>query len=152
MIGVSRKSTLGALTGRAVDDRLAAGLAAAALAVDRGADVVRTHDVAATVDALKTAVAIGEMQIVRIARKYLSRPGHHGSRTRPLADVSAVRSGIPMQCATNRARYSGQLFEPRESFASRRGDQMSEFCPAAGGQPMTFNFDFTEGRRRQMEH
>jgi len=60
LIGVSRKSTLGALTGRAVDDRLAAGIAAAALAVDRGADVVRTHDVAATVDALKVAQAIGE--------------------------------------------------------------------------------------------
>ena len=60
LIGVSRKSTLGALTGRDVDDRLAASLAAAVMAVDRGAAVVRAHDVAATVDALKIARAIGE--------------------------------------------------------------------------------------------
>lgn len=59
LIGVSRKSTLGGLTGRDVDDRLAASLAAAVMAVDRGAAVVRAHDVAATVDALKIARAIG---------------------------------------------------------------------------------------------
>ena len=58
LIGVSRKSTLGALTGRDVDERLAASLAAAVMAVDRGAAVVRAHDVAATVDALKIASAI----------------------------------------------------------------------------------------------
>ena len=61
LIGVSRKSTLGALTGREVDDRLAGSVAAAVLAVDRGAAIVRAHDVAATVDALKIAGAIGEM-------------------------------------------------------------------------------------------
>jgi dihydropteroate synthase len=50
--GWSRKSTLGAITGRAADDRLAASLAAALLAVQRGARIVRVHDVAATRDAL----------------------------------------------------------------------------------------------------
>ena len=59
LIGVSRKSTLGALTGRGVDERFAAGLAAAVMAVDRGAAVVRAHDVAGTVDALKIAREIG---------------------------------------------------------------------------------------------
>jgi dihydropteroate synthase len=53
LVGWSRKSTLGALTGRAVDDRLAASLAAALAAVAQGASVLRVHDVAATVDALK---------------------------------------------------------------------------------------------------
>jgi dihydropteroate synthase len=53
VVGWSRKSTLGLVTGRAVGERLAASLAAAVLAVDRGASVVRVHDVAATVDALK---------------------------------------------------------------------------------------------------
>jgi dihydropteroate synthase len=52
LVGWSRKSTLGALTGRAADDRLAASLAAALAAVQRGARIVRVHDVAATVDAL----------------------------------------------------------------------------------------------------
>jgi dihydropteroate synthase len=52
LLGWSRKSTLGALTGRAVQDRLAASLAAALAAVQEGASIVRVHDVAATVDAL----------------------------------------------------------------------------------------------------
>lgn len=55
MVGVSRKSTLGAITGRGVDDRLAAGVAAATAAVLEGASIVRTHDVAATVDAVRVA-------------------------------------------------------------------------------------------------
>ncbi len=53
LVGWSRKSTLGALTGRAVDERLSASVAAALATVAQGARVVRVHDVAATVDALK---------------------------------------------------------------------------------------------------
>ena len=52
LVGWSRKSTLGAVTGRAVHERQAASVAAALLAVQRGASIVRVHDVAATVDAL----------------------------------------------------------------------------------------------------
>ncbi|MEX1266879.1 MAG: dihydropteroate synthase [Woeseia sp.] len=52
LVGLSRKRTLGNLTGRAAKERVAAGVAAAVLAVERGAHIVRTHDVAATVDAL----------------------------------------------------------------------------------------------------
>ena len=54
LVGVSRKSMLGALTGRASGDRVAAGLAAALALVARGATIVRTHDVRETVDALAT--------------------------------------------------------------------------------------------------
>ncbi|MDP1649803.1 MAG: dihydropteroate synthase [Rubrivivax sp.] len=53
LVGWSRKSTLGRLTGRPVGERLAASVAAALAAVHRGAHIVRVHDVAATVDALK---------------------------------------------------------------------------------------------------
>ena len=53
LVGWSRKGTLGLLTGRPVDERMAASVAAALAAVHRGAHVVRVHDVAATVDALK---------------------------------------------------------------------------------------------------
>lgn len=53
LVGWSRKGTLGLLTGRPVGERLAASVAAALAAVHRGAHVVRVHDVAATVDALK---------------------------------------------------------------------------------------------------
>ncbi len=56
--GLSRKSTLGEITGRDVDERLAASLAAALAAVARGASIVRVHDVRETVDALKVWNAI----------------------------------------------------------------------------------------------
>lgn len=52
LIGVSRKSMLGALTGRAVHERLAASLAGLLAAVARGARIVRVHDVRETRDAL----------------------------------------------------------------------------------------------------
>ena len=53
LVGWSRKGTLGRITGRTVGDRLAASLAAALAAIHHGAAIVRAHDVAATVDALK---------------------------------------------------------------------------------------------------
>ena len=60
LVGISRKSTLGELTSRHVDQRLPASVAAAAIAVVNGATIVRAHDVAATADALKVAQAIKE--------------------------------------------------------------------------------------------
>ena len=58
LVGWSRKGTLGLITGRPVGERLAASVAAALAAVDRGAAIVRVHDVAATVDALKVWQAV----------------------------------------------------------------------------------------------
>jgi dihydropteroate synthase len=58
LVGLSRKSTLGALTGKAVTERTIAGVAAAVLAADRGARIIRTHDVEATTDALRIADAV----------------------------------------------------------------------------------------------
>lgn len=58
LVGLSRKSMLGAITGRAVHERLAASIAAAVLAVERGAQIVRVHDVAATRDALRVLAAV----------------------------------------------------------------------------------------------
>lgn len=52
LVGLSRKRTLGKLTGKEPDERLAAGVAAAVIAVANGANIVRTHDVGPTVDAL----------------------------------------------------------------------------------------------------
>ncbi len=57
LVGVSRKSLVGMITGRATGDRLAGSIAFAALAVAGGASIVRAHDVAATVDAVKVAHA-----------------------------------------------------------------------------------------------
>jgi dihydropteroate synthase len=59
LVGWSRKSTLGAITGRDVGHREAASVAAALAAVQLGARIVRVHDVAATVDALKVWQAAG---------------------------------------------------------------------------------------------
>lgn len=65
LAGISRKSTLGALTGREIDERMPASVAAAVVAVMNGADIIRVHDVKATVDAVKVAQAVletGEQQ------------------------------------------------------------------------------------------
>ena len=59
LVGWSRKSTLGAITGREVGERQAASVAAALAAVLAGARIVRVHDVGATVDALKVWRAAG---------------------------------------------------------------------------------------------
>lgn len=59
LVGWSRKSTLGAVTGRAVGERLPASLAAALASVAQGARVVRVHDVAPMVDALAVWRAAG---------------------------------------------------------------------------------------------
>jgi len=56
--GLSRKASLGEITGRSVDERMPASLAAALSAVARGAAIVRVHDVRATVDALKVWSAV----------------------------------------------------------------------------------------------
>jgi len=58
LVGLSRKSMLGAITGRSAEARLAASVAAALLAVQRGARIVRVHDVAATRDALAVLAAV----------------------------------------------------------------------------------------------
>ena len=58
LVGMSRKSMLGALTGRAVGEREAAGLAAHLYAVNQGANIIRVHDVAACRDALTVWQAI----------------------------------------------------------------------------------------------
>jgi dihydropteroate synthase len=58
LAGISRKSMLGKITGRETNERVAASVAAAVLAVERGARIVRVHDVPQTVDALKLWEAI----------------------------------------------------------------------------------------------
>jgi dihydropteroate synthase len=59
LVGWSRKSTLGTITGKPVGERLVASVAAALAAAQHGAAVLRVHDVAATVDALKVWQAAG---------------------------------------------------------------------------------------------
>lgn len=58
LVGVSRKSMIGQLLQRPVEQRLAGGLALASLAVARGARIIRAHDVAATVDAVRMTEAV----------------------------------------------------------------------------------------------
>lgn len=58
LAGLSRKSMLGAITGQDVEHRAPASIAAALLAVQHGAKIVRVHDVRATVDALKVWDAV----------------------------------------------------------------------------------------------
>jgi dihydropteroate synthase len=58
LIGVSRKSLVGIITGRPPEGRLAGSVAFAALAAMGGAAIIRAHDVAETVDAVKVASAL----------------------------------------------------------------------------------------------
>jgi dihydropteroate synthase len=59
LAGLSRKRLIGDITARDVDGRLAGSVAAAVLAVQNGASLVRVHDVKETVDALKVWMALG---------------------------------------------------------------------------------------------
>lgn len=58
LAGISRKSMLGKITGKEVDQRLSPSIAAAIMAADRGAKIIRVHDVPDTVDALKLWEAV----------------------------------------------------------------------------------------------
>ncbi|CAM3094231.1 dihydropteroate synthase [Pseudomonas floridensis] len=58
LVGVSRKSMIGAVLGRPVDERLSGGLALAALAMIKGARILRVHDVAETVDVVRMIAAV----------------------------------------------------------------------------------------------
>ena len=58
LLGVSRKSMIGAMTGRSVDQRIAGSLAAALAGIARGARIVRVHDVPETLDAIKVWQAV----------------------------------------------------------------------------------------------
>ena len=60
LVGMSRKSMLGAITGRDVNERLPASIAAATIAALKGASIVRVHDVRETVDAVKVVTAMKE--------------------------------------------------------------------------------------------
>jgi len=62
LVGLSRKSMIAHAMGREVDDRLAASLALAVMAVERGANIIRTHDVAETSDALAMVEAINAIE------------------------------------------------------------------------------------------
>ncbi|WP_323751685.1 dihydropteroate synthase [Marinobacter sp.] len=60
LIGISRKSMLGVITGRDVNERLSASLAAATISAMKGASILRVHDVRETVDAVKVVAAVKE--------------------------------------------------------------------------------------------
>ena len=73
LVGWSRKSMLGTLTGRPAGERMVASVAAALAAVVRGARIVRVHDVAATVDALKVWQAVDLPQSPTIGQQPVPR-------------------------------------------------------------------------------
>jgi dihydropteroate synthase len=58
LVGVSRKAVVGMITGRSTGDRLAGSVALAALCAERGASIIRAHDIAETVDALRVVAAL----------------------------------------------------------------------------------------------
>ena len=70
LVGLSRKSMLGKITGRQVEDREVASVVAAVLAAQNGADVIRVHDVAKTQDGLRVLNHVaGATQLLRLISK-----------------------------------------------------------------------------------
>jgi dihydropteroate synthase len=63
LAGISRKSMIGKVTGKDTNERVAASVAAAVMASDRGAKIIRVHDVPETIDALKLWEAIQQHQL-----------------------------------------------------------------------------------------
>jgi dihydropteroate synthase len=61
LVGLSRKSMIGAITGRPVDERLAGSLATAVLAAQNGANLIRVHDVVESADVLSILDAYGTL-------------------------------------------------------------------------------------------
>ncbi len=65
LAGFSRKASLGVVTGRVADERLAASIAAAILCAQNGATILRVHDVRETVDALKVLKAVNPQKYLQ---------------------------------------------------------------------------------------
>jgi dihydropteroate synthase len=63
LAGLSRKRTIGELTGRELGERVYGSVAAALIAAQNGAKLIRVHDVAATVDALKVWNAVAAVPL-----------------------------------------------------------------------------------------
>jgi dihydropteroate synthase len=62
LVGWSRKSTIGTLLNQPANERLYGSLAAAVIAVSKGAQILRTHDVKATIDAIKLTTAVLQVE------------------------------------------------------------------------------------------
>ena len=62
LVGVSRKSMIGKVLGREVDERLCGSLALAALALNKGVHILRVHDVAQTIDVVRMLAAVDAAQ------------------------------------------------------------------------------------------
>lgn len=65
LVGMSRKSMLDKITGRGVDERLAGSITLAALAAERGAHIIRVHDVRESSDALAVVNALKKVAIAK---------------------------------------------------------------------------------------
>ena len=63
LAGISRKTMIGAITGKPVEQRMAGSLAAALAAMAQGARILRVHDVAETVDAIRVWHAVNTSKI-----------------------------------------------------------------------------------------
>jgi phosphoglucosamine mutase len=132
LAGLSRKSTLGAITGRPEEGRVAASVAAALIAVERGASILRVHDVQETVDALKVLHAVihagdiatkGEAMIRKLASGGTASIRARSTR-RPASAATSARSGRarrPSGTSERSSSSSGADDLGAHNRASRRG-------------------------------
>ena len=121
LAGLSRKSMIGTITGRPVDQRLHGSIALATIAILKGARIIRAHDVAPAVDAVKIATAVIEGGRP-VSRRYFGTDGVRGQVGRdPMTVDFALRlaSGAARVLAPEGGtvligkdtRLSGYMFE-----------------------------------------
>jgi dihydropteroate synthase len=113
LAGLSRKSMLGAITGRPLGERLAASIAAAVLAVERGARILRVHDVAETRDALAVWQAMRGALLLRRRRWW--QLDHRRPGTPRFPRRSPVAGGHGLGHAGKRARTAVGVSRHRPS-------------------------------------
>ena len=94
--GLSRKSMLGTMTNRDVDDRLAGSLALALLAAQNGAAIIRVHDVAPTVDVLRVLGCISDGNTGPLTPDVFTQGRTNGQ------DIILVRTGFVAGSAMSR--------------------------------------------------
>jgi dihydropteroate synthase len=142
LVSINRKNFLRSLTGRSTEDALASSLAATSMAVERGAHVVRTHDVRETVDAVAVGDAFArerarsrEPYVEELDVTTLGEGRRHAERLGVDADVVGEGVGRVVE-------VRGLAPDDREALAAAAVDADVAFAPAgdgaavlAGGEP-----------------
>ena len=137
LAGLSRKGTVGRLTGRPVEERLAGSLAAALLAVQRGARVLRVHDVAETVDVLKVWQAVERAEGHAAGR--VAEHGLEAALNAPGRETVAIGLGANLGDARATLTWTMQQLTAHPDVHVERVSSLYRTCPVDAEGPDYLN-------------